>query len=339
MLLVGRVATPAAERSASATSTTTGNAALDLHTTVRAAQALSSELEPNRVVACLMQLLQENAGAQRAVLLFSSQAQVSVVAILSESQVRAGLSEPLFPSHPVAHSVVQFVLRTREHVVLSDAPADSRFAEDPRIKSAGGRSVLAVPLLHQGRLSGLLYLEQDVAHAFPVERVTLLGVLAAQSAIVLENARLYVDLQTANTGLEAKVAERTAALNKALKELWAEMDLAQKIQRVLLPPGQTFFRRYEFAGVMKSADQIGGHYYDAFEAGGKLWLLVGDVSGHGVSAGLIMRLHRALPHRPFRRAAGRGLRLMDGPNAVEQGPCAGMRVNYFLDPWATSSSL
>ena len=260
-----------------------------MNTVVRAAQTLSKELDPQRVVGELMRLVQENAGAQRAVLLFCSEGNLSVASLLSDSQVRTGQAEPLSAAHPILHSVVQYVLRSREAIVLSDAQADSRFADDPRLRTASVRSVLAVPLMHQGRLGGIVYLEHESANAFLADRVHLLGVLASQSAIALENARLYAELQAANTGLEAKVEERTAALDKALRDLWSEMDLAQKIQKVLLPsdpqiPG------YDFAAVMRPNDQVGGDYYDVFRRGQQDWVLIGDVSGHGVPAGLCMMM-------------------------------------------------
>jgi serine phosphatase RsbU (regulator of sigma subunit) len=102
--------------------------------------------------------------------------------------------------------------------------------------------------------------------------------------------RSSLELHKANSELELQVMLRTGELQKTLAELWSEMDLARKIQTVLLPPAQVFAQRYEFAGTMKPADEIGGDYFDAVEAGGKLWLLIGDVSGHGVSAGLIMMM-------------------------------------------------
>ena len=102
--------------------------------------------------------------------------------------------------------------------------------------------------------------------------------------------RSSFELHRVNAELEAQVAARTAELQKTLSELWSEMDLARKIQTVLLPPAQVVAGRYEFAGVMKAADEVGGDYYDVFTADGKVWLLIGDVSGHGVSAGLIMMM-------------------------------------------------
>lgn len=267
-----------------ATSTTSG-IVVDVNTTIRAAQTLARELEPQRVVGELMRLVRDNAGAQRAALIFCQNDDLTVAALLSDSQVRTGLSERLSSAHPVASSVVQYVQRSREAVVIGDTLEDSRFAQDLRLQGGIARSVLAAPLLHQGRLGGILYLEHAAPSAFPQARVELLGVLAAQSAIALENARLYADLQAANAGLETKVTERTAELDSALKELWTEMDLARKIQTVLLPQNPQL-PGYELAAVMRPADQVGGDYYDVFPQGDKHWVLIGDVSGHGVPAGL-----------------------------------------------------
>lgn len=185
--------------------------------------------------------------------------EVSVAAILSGSQIGADLLEPLSRAHAVAQRIVQLVVRSREHILLDDALADTRFAQDPYLCATAIRSVLAVPLLHQGRMCGVIYLDHEAAHAFPPARVTLLNILAAQSAIALENARLYAECEAANANLEAKVKERTAALDKALKELWSEMDLAQKIQTVLLPCNAQV-SGYELAAIMHPTDQVGGDY-------------------------------------------------------------------------------
>jgi serine phosphatase RsbU (regulator of sigma subunit) len=108
---------------------------------------------------------------------------------------------------------------------------------------------------------------------------------------VMKNALQYL-----NENLEKKVEERTVELNAAMKKLietssalWGEMELAKKIQTVLLPekpeiPG------YEISAFMRPAVEVGGDYYDIINAGGMNWVVIGDVSGHGISAGLIMMM-------------------------------------------------
>ena len=85
--------------------------------------------------------------------------------------------------------------RTRESVILDDAAARSAFAEDPYIRERQARSVLCLPLINQGRLNGVLYLENNLARGvFAPARTALLKLLASQAAIALENTRLYRDL-------------------------------------------------------------------------------------------------------------------------------------------------
>ena len=96
-------------------------------------------------------------------------------------------------------------------------------------------------------------------------------------------------LQQMNETLESQVVERTEALTKALTEVWSEMDLARKVQTVLLPQ-ETELAGYEIAARMMPAEVVGGDYFDLIRAPQADWLLIGDVSGHGVTAGLGMMM-------------------------------------------------
>jgi PAS domain S-box-containing protein len=92
-------------------------------------------------------------------------------------------------------TVVHYVLRTREIVILDDAAAQSPFAADPYIRQRRVRSALCLPLLNQAKLIGVLYLENNLApRVFAPARITVLKLLASQAAISIENARLYRDL-------------------------------------------------------------------------------------------------------------------------------------------------
>jgi serine phosphatase RsbU (regulator of sigma subunit) len=272
---------------------------LDLATAVRVTQAISTELELNRVVERVMRTLAESAGAQRAHLVLNHGGTLELEAELhiDPDVVRVGIRRPLEASDELPLLVVHYAVRTQKPVVLGDAASDPRFRHDPFIASRQPKSVLCVPMLHQGKVSGALYLENDSAvDAFSPERCELLTFLAAQSAVAVENARLYGALNAAtqrlaqaNETLEQQVRERTEQLRRTVADLWSEMDLAKKIQTVLLPkepraPG------YQIAARMRPAESVGGDYYDVVHAGGKTWVMIGDVSGHGVVAGLIMMM-------------------------------------------------
>ena len=110
--------------------------------------------------------------------------------------------------------------------------------------------------------------------------------LGAQAAVALENSRLLGSLRQANETtiirandtLEQQVAQRTKELQRALSEIWSEMDLARKIQTVLLP-SKPSIPGCDIAAVMRPCQQVGGDYYDVFTAGGVPWVFIGDVSG------------------------------------------------------------
>src|SRR5207245_3455691 len=93
-------------------------------------------------------------------------------------------------------SLVRYVMRTREIVILDDASVQTPFSADPYIVQRRAHSILCLPLVNQTRLVGILYLENNLTpHVFTPERVTVLKVLASQAAISLENSQLYRDLE------------------------------------------------------------------------------------------------------------------------------------------------
>ncbi len=282
-----------------ATSTTDSSRGLDLVTAVRATQALAGELELDGLLERLMRVLIENAGAQKGVLVLNHGGQLEVEAVVTVEpyRIQLGVHKPIDQSPELAASVVQYVARSKEAVVVENATADSRFARDRYIAGKRPKSLLCLAMLHQGRLVGVLYLENNAAtNAFSAERVEILQLVAAQAAVAVENATLYGELRSAteqlrrtNDTLEVQVAQRTEELRRTLAELWSEMDLARKIQTVLLP-NETRFRDYEVSAMMVPASTVGGDYYDIIRTDGADWVLIGDVSGHGVTAGLTMMM-------------------------------------------------
>src|SRR6201993_5325845 len=87
-------------------------------------------------------------------------------------------------------------MRTRETVLLDDAASQNPFSTDPYLVGRHARSILCLPLINKGKLTGVLYLENNLApHVFTSERITVLRVLVSQAAISLENTRLYRDLE------------------------------------------------------------------------------------------------------------------------------------------------
>ncbi|MBP7738574.1 MAG: SpoIIE family protein phosphatase [Spirochaetes bacterium] len=95
--------------------------------------------------------------------------------------------------------------------------------------------------------------------------------------------------------LEKMVNERTLELEKACDTIWSEMELARKMQTILVPDHPRM-DGYEVTAYMAPAEMVGGDYYDIINQGGMDWVVIGDVSGHGVPAGIIMMMVQTSIH-------------------------------------------
>ncbi len=207
---------------------------LDMDTVVKAAQAIASEVKLSELLARLLHLVMENAGATRGILLlprggdYVAQAEGNGADI----QVKSGL--PLAEHPALARSVVNYVARSRETTIVNRMGQDARFAADAYLQAARPRSVLCAPLLNRGVLSGILYLENGlIEDAFTASRIQLLQLLSAQFAISIENALAY-------EVLEQKVQERTAQLearNALIQQIFGRYNTPEVVERLLEDPG------------------------------------------------------------------------------------------------------
>lgn len=214
---------------------------------VRAAQEIASEIDLSKIVNTLAKLVLGNAGADRGALILGRDGQFVVIARLGEENntIDAGGGVLLDDADHCAKSLIRFVARTQETVVIDDTDATTRFADDPYIVCERPRSILCLPLLHQGQLSGVLYLENhSTTGVFNEARVELLALLSSQAAIAIDTARLIEtsraaseDVKRANERLELEVARRTdelrflnADLTSANARLEAELAMRREME-------------------------------------------------------------------------------------------------------------
>jgi serine phosphatase RsbU (regulator of sigma subunit) len=157
-------------------------------------------------------------------------------------------------------------------------------------------AVYLVPFVQKDELLALLALPEKMnLRPLASYEVNYLNRIRTAASIALDNSVLYGNLAMMKEKLEQMVEERTSELKKAMAALWGEMELARKIQTVLLPRSPAI-RGFEIAAYMRPADEVGGDYYDVINAEGIDWLVIGDVSGHGVAAGLIMMMVQTAIH-------------------------------------------
>jgi PAS domain S-box-containing protein len=171
---------------------------LDLSTVLHVSQAVQGEIDLERLIAVIMRLSVEHAGAERGLLILprADAYWIEAEARSASDAVTVELRPMSVGADDLPPSVLQYVLRTRKRVLLQDAAAASEFVNDEYLRGHQSRSVLCIPLLKQTRLVGIIYLENNLTSAaFTPARMAVLEVLASDAAISLENARLYRDLQ------------------------------------------------------------------------------------------------------------------------------------------------
>ena len=171
---------------------------LDLATVIKVSQAISGEIVLKKLLEMLMRTALEHAGAERGLLILSRGAEqrIAAEATTDGDLVTVHLRDEKVTATVLPESVLHYVLRTRESVILDDASSHNPSSADPYIVENCLRSMLCLPLVNQGKLAGILYLENNLTPGvFTPDRVALSKVLASQAAISLENSRLYRDIE------------------------------------------------------------------------------------------------------------------------------------------------
>src|SRR5262249_5916998 len=165
---------------------------------IAVSQALSGEMVVEKLVDKFMRAAIEQAGAERALLIAVRGEELRTSA---EAAVRGDMVTVQVRQHPardavaLPDSIIRYAIRVRDPVILDDAMSQNAFTADPYIAKYHARSVLCLPLINQGKLIGILYLENNLtSHVFTAARVSVLKMLASQAAISLENSRLYREL-------------------------------------------------------------------------------------------------------------------------------------------------
>lgn len=252
---------------------------LDIATIMKASNSISSEIELDKLLHKLIKIVIENAGAQKGILIFKDDKDRLIVeaeGATDKDEVSGGGRIPLDQCKNLSPAIVRYAAKTGETLVLDDVSREGTFTKDPYVIKKQPKSVICLPIVNQGKLTALLYLENNLSTgAFTPNRVETLKVLSTQAAISIENAKLVQNMTE----------------QERLKK---EMEIAERIQTSLVPPAPAH-DELDIAVIMKPAEEVGGDYYDlAFDSDKNLWIAIGDVSGHGVTPGLIMMMAESL---------------------------------------------
>ncbi|MGL5835899.1 MAG: PAS domain-containing protein, partial [Waterburya sp.] len=184
------------------TSSSNSKEALDLSAVMKASQAISGEIVLDKLLASLMKILIENAGAQTGFLILEEagewkiEASCDIDSATGEETCTIEVLPSILVENRLSAAIVNYVIHTKESVVLNDGTCEGKFTLDPYIKEHKPKSILCAPLLHQGQLSGIVYLENNLTTgAFNEDRLKILQLLSGQAAIAITNAKLYAEVK------------------------------------------------------------------------------------------------------------------------------------------------
>jgi predicted ATPase/two-component sensor histidine kinase len=170
-----------------------GYEGLDLANVVKTSLAVSGEVGIEKLIETLMVIVLEHAGAERGLLILprGNELSIEAEAVTSGQAVDVRLRRTTVAASDLPESILRYVVRTREIVLLDDAKAPNQFSDDKLIALRASRSILCLPIKSKAKLIGILYLENNLlSHVFTPPRIEVLKLLASQAAISLENAAL-----------------------------------------------------------------------------------------------------------------------------------------------------
>ena len=221
------------------TSTSTpdhASSGFDIASVLKASQAISGEIVLDKLLEKTMRIVIENAGAQRGCLILKDKGQLSIAA-----EIDIGANEefhlralPVEESQGLARSVVHYANRTAQCVVLADAANEGLFTRDPYVMANKLKSLLCMPVIKQGSLFAILYLENNSAtDTFTPDRLQILNLITSQIGISIENARLYQNIEKKVNERTRQLQEKSELLNLANKEMAAEIEQRKLLEEEL----------------------------------------------------------------------------------------------------------
>jgi len=230
------------------------------------AAAIDSTMTTDQIMNLIVQKAIKSVGVEQGAIMLITDKALSPMKTLIRSMDASSEGVP----YRLGVSLTGWMLKNQKPLLIEDFASDERF-KGVKVESAQIRSVLSVPLKVKDKMIGVINLiNKKGGGTFTPDDQRLVGIIATQSAQVLENARLYEE-------------------EKRLQQMEKELQMARDIQQSLLPKENPRLPGAEIAGLSHPAREVGGDYYDFIELGeDHLGVVIADVSGKGVPASLLM---------------------------------------------------
>ncbi len=223
---------------------------VDLALLFKTSQAISKEIQIEKFLKLTIDLIVQITGAMRGILFIEKDGKWIVGADNYSKDLPGLRYKPLQAlGNQLPLSIIDYVLKTRENLLIDDVSLKSAFADDPYVKAIGLHGALCFPLIQQAKITGILYLEnQAVYKPFATENVELIRMLTGQLATSIENAMIYSDMSILsndlkvanetlaeyNQNLERTISDRTHELSEKNQELERILQEINEIQQRLI---------------------------------------------------------------------------------------------------------
>ncbi|MCE9499607.1 MAG: SpoIIE family protein phosphatase, partial [Leptospira sp.] len=281
------------------TSTTTSSAtalysgqALDLQSVIKSSNVIAGEIKLESLLDKMMRIMIENAGAERGILLLKNEEGLFIEAEgrVDQQDVSVMKSISVKDYKDIPSSIIYFVERTKQNLVLTNASLDDKFNQDDYLREHQIKSVLCAPIMQKGALSGIFYLENNLSEgAFTPDRLQIINILSGQAAISIDNALLYANM-------EQKVRDRTRELALANEELEMKnkhitesIEYSLTIQQAILPPRALLKNvLHNYFLLFRPKDIVAGDFYWFSKIDDdNIFVVTADCTGQGVPGALM----------------------------------------------------
>ncbi len=220
---------------------------IDMSSVIKVSQAISSEIELDKLIEKLLKIVVENSGAKKGYFIMKSEDKFLVEYEVNNKNISVMQGIPLEKCYDISQNIVNYVIRTKETVVLDNAFNDESFSTDPYIVRNQSKSVLCMPIIYRGNLIGIGYLENNLSiGVFTKNHIEVLRMLSSQAAISIENAIMYKKIKEINQDLEKTVEKRTNDLKNTIKKLTEEINEREKAELKLKESQEQYRLLVEF---------------------------------------------------------------------------------------------
>ncbi len=260
-----------AQGSSTSMGTTVGGSNLDMRSIIKASQTLSGEVVLSNLLQKMMHIVIENAGAEKGLFILEREGRWVLEADchLNQTEEEPLLSIPieevngLTDTPKLSSDLVYYVIRTRQSVVINNASQEQAMIGINYVNKIKPKSVMCMPLIHQGKLTGILYLENNLTtEAFTPDRLEILEILSAQITISLENALLYENLEEKVKKRTEDVVRAKEIIEKKNQDITASINYAKRIQEATLPQIEEIKKILPQSFVFfKPRDVVSGDFY------------------------------------------------------------------------------